>query len=125
MLGVSEQQQGAVAAKDCATVERVIQKVRITNLVHLYPTASGCECIAFLHVQTIQELQGLRQQLLRANDTASAAKILRKAEDDLTYQTKVRRGSAPWVLLHHMHSFGPETSRNCCLRSFSTFSSQA
>lgn len=34
MLGVTEQQQGAVAAKDCATVERVIQKVRITNLKH-------------------------------------------------------------------------------------------
>lgn len=42
-----------------------------------------------MHVQTIQDLQGVRQQLLRVSDTAAAAKILRKAEDDLTYQTKV------------------------------------
>ena len=29
MLGVREQQQAAIAAKDCGTVERVIQKVRV------------------------------------------------------------------------------------------------
>lgn len=32
LLGVQQQQQGAVAAKDCATVERVIQKVRFLHV---------------------------------------------------------------------------------------------
>lgn len=41
-------------------------------------------------MQTIHELQGVRQQLAHVTDTATAAKVLKRIEAQLKVQARVR-----------------------------------
>lgn len=92
----SGQPAAAIAAKDRATVEKVLQKV----LLSPFATLMGMQCqgppygIAgwlsrMCCMQTICGLQGVRQQLAHVTDTATAAKVLKNIESQLKVQARV------------------------------------
>ena len=93
----SIQPAAAIAAKDRATVKLALQKVHACRLQPRTPSAMWCIQYETWYanfsgsvacVQTIEELQDVRQLLSHVTDTATASKALTRVERQLKIQAQ-------------------------------------